>query len=329
MKFCFINTYNVYFQVSSLIVERVKEMNRRILILSVIALFLMANLTSVSAETSFRVIGKVANGRDLGIVVHGSPSHLILFGDTSSEQVISGGPKSQRASNTGGTLSGLTITPINGDAQLWPGGVPTGAIQVGWTIYAFYEEGSTYGHIFDIAASGVVTSSDGGKSWIKHPLRAGNSDFSQCTPYPSLDSKGYILLYCTKGGRQGPAYLIRVQPKAATNIAAYQYYTRRGWSKNSDGAVPIIEGFVGELSISKLPSGKYIVLYTSTAAAGLVYSTSSSLYGPWSTPTTFLQWPPSGGSTYAPQIVSISGRKLIIFFTQWSDYSVYAGELNL
>ncbi len=195
-----------------------------------------------------------------------------------------------------------------------------------------YMEGTTFYDSFDIAVSGVATSSDGkGAKWTKHALREGNSNFSQCTPYPSLVN-GYITLFCTLGGRRGPAYLTRVSPSEATNVSAYRYFVGGRWLKDPNAATIVIDGFVGELSIGKNPAGGFIALYKSSAASGLAYSTAGSLTGPWSGPVTFYYFDPYGGfsyGTYAPQIIGVRGMTFIIFFSRWDDYSVYAAELTL
>ncbi len=285
------------------------------------------------AAPSVTILGEVAFGRDLCIPVSGTKPLLLLCGDTTSENVVSGGPKSTDRENTGLRFNGTSASPINGDAQLWPGGVPTGAIKVGSKIIAFYSEGHHYGHNFDIFASGVVVSSDNARTWTKHPLRGPNNIFSQATPYPQVLG-GYVYVFGTLGGRQGPAYLSRVAAGRLTDLTAYQYWTGGGWNGNMAAAVPVINDSVGELSISRYGGG-YIALYMSPAGSGLVYATAPALTGPWGNITTFANWGPSGPQysiwygTYAPQILSVSGKTIRFLFSRWDDYRVRLAQLVL
>ncbi len=299
------------------------------------SLTVFATPPSVSqAAPSVTILGEVISGRDLGIPVIGTRPLLMLFGDTTSENVVAGGPKYTDRENTGGRFNGTSASPINGDAQLWPSGVPSGAIKVGSKIYAFYTVGHHYGHAFDISSSGVVVSDLSARQWTQVPLRAGNSDFSQCTPYPSVVGGSYVYLFCTLGGRVGNAYLSRVTSNSITNLAAYQYWAGGRWVGDMAAAVPVIRDTVGELSIGKFGGG-YIALYMSPAGSGLVYATAPALTGPWGNITTFANWGPSGPQysiwygTYAPQIISISGRTVRFVFSRFDDYRVRLADLTI
>jgi Domain of unknown function (DUF4185) len=163
---------------------------------------------------------------------------------------------------TGGPAAGATQIIYN------PGGldglfgktytmIPTSAIAIenpnaegGYTQYATVMSIRTWDNpgSWTTNYSGIAYSNDGGKTWTVDPatvrssgwFRAGpayvpgDEHFQQNALVMSDDpTDPYVYVYGTPSGRQGSAYLARVEKDQITNLGAYQYWS--GESSNGAG----------------------------------------------------------------------------------------------
>jgi hypothetical protein len=183
------------------------------------------------------------------------------------------------------------------------------------------------GDIFYVTSSGLAVSCDGGATWAERLLFDGATLFSQVTPYGKLVN-GDVYLLGTMGGRWGQAILARVPAGQVISSGAYQFWNGHAWGSLAE-AVPILDGSVGELSISyNTYLRRYLVIYQCPLCGGVVYRTAPAFTGPWSTSTVII--PQQGSRFYAPeQLEAVTGQVVEYGLSDYDIYSVIWVELRL
>jgi hypothetical protein len=269
-------------------------------------------------------------GRDLGVPVYGSS--IMVFGDTTDQQNIHGGPAYTLWPNSVGVRNGQSVTPtVYGAWTPLPPGLtstPTGGLKLGQCLYVWnMNVTDNSGNEFAVSSSGLAVSCDGGGTWTEHLLFDGPTPFSQATPYGAI-LNGYVYLLGTGGGRMAPAILARVAAGRLLDATAYAFWNGARWG-SLKGAVPVIQDTVGELSLSwNVYLHQYLILYQSPASGGVLYRTASALSGPWSAPTVII--PQAGSGFYAPeQLVATTGQVVEYALSDFDIYSVIWMTLRL
>ena len=220
--------------------------------------------------------------------------------------------------------------------------IPTAAISIGNTQYINYMSVRTWGNPGQWVTnfSAISVSHNNGQTWTTatntirvnvdvalpgvRQVQQGNDKFQMNAYLKGND--GYIYQYGTPNGRFGAAYLARVRPTDILDLTKYEYYTNNAaqpWSAESVDLKPVAPQPVSELSVAwNAYLGRYLMLYTSDPAGGLVMRTAEKPEGPWS--GTKLLVPASGlGGIYAPYIhPSSSGKDLYYTTSVWKDYNV-------
>ncbi|MUL83760.1 MULTISPECIES: DUF4185 domain-containing protein [unclassified Mycolicibacterium] len=140
--------------------------------------------------------------------------------------------------------------------------IPTSAIAIenpnaegGYTQYATVMSIRTWDNpgSWTTNYSGIAYSNDGGKTWTVDPATVRSSGWFRAGPayvpgdehfqqnalvVPDDPTDPYVYVYGTPSGRQGSAYLARVEKDQVTNLDAYQYWS----GENSNGAGKWVTG---------------------------------------------------------------------------------------
>jgi hypothetical protein len=142
--------------------------------------------------------------------------------------------------------------------------IPTSAIEIDGTQYATVMSVRTWDNpgSWTTNWSAIAVSKDGGKTWTVDPntvrssgwLRAstpyvpGNNHFQQNALVTSPDENDpYVYVYGTPSGRQGSAYLARVEKDKITDLSAYEYWAGESggqgqWVRNDPSAAVAVIG---------------------------------------------------------------------------------------
>lgn len=228
--------------------------------------------------------------------------------------------------------------------------IPTAGLGLGGTQYLWYmsiECWETFG--WRTRHAGLAYSVDGG-AWqmaedsLGAPReRAWDSHFTEVA-VTEFDSKIYV--FGSPAGRDGGLKLARVGASHAelTNLDAYEYFDpgSGAWVDSEDAAAPIIEGPVGESSVTYDPYiGQWILMHLRFGA--IVMRSAPALTGPWSAPVEVFHGDnPSNPTTdesgiylqlpYAPMVhpalLREDGRVVYFLVSFWGTPHV-AGSYNV
>jgi uncharacterized protein DUF4185 len=287
-----------------------------------------AHMIALSQDGGAHLIGQFNAELPLrDLAINCGSSQVFLFGDTFS--TVSPTVTGWRP-NTGARLADGRLIALNNDQALWyPDGdasasVPSGCVTIGGVMVAFYTDvSSNTGHDFQAVSSGVVVSSDGGATWVKHRLFEGDGSRAQAAF--AVTGDGYVYLLMTGAGRVGAATLARTHD--LLDAAVYTWWDGVDWGAWESAAV-VIPGQVGEASIyhngdsasgaaprsaeSPDAESEWLVAYLDPSLNGVVLRRSPSLVGAWGEAEMLVDWDIAHG-TYAPQFLDC-GRFLLSHF---------------
>ncbi|WP_370500032.1 DUF4185 domain-containing protein [Mycolicibacterium sp. jd] len=209
--------------------------------------------------------------------------------------------------------------------------------------------------------SAIAYSTDNGENFKVAPesvrynsIFSGNRNFQQSAFVKGDD--GYVYVYGTPNGRQGAAYVARVNNENILDVSEYEYYkaastgwfgsSEARWVKGNPSSASAVIGKTGGACGSTKPGytvsemsvqyneylQKYIVLY-GDQFNNIVMRTSDTPEGAWSD-ATVLMGQQSGG-IYAPMLHPWSpstqgtGSDLYWNLSLWSDYNVMLMKTDL
>lgn len=218
---------------------------------------------------------------------------------------------------------------INGDEMTT---IPTAAISVGKRQYLGFMSVKQWGApgYWDTNYAGIAYSDDDGENWTVSDTRwentAAGDDPFQMQAY--VRSGGFVYVFGTQNGRNGPASLARVPANKLLVASAYRYWDGHGWSKDEADAVPILDAPVSELSVQYDAFSKRFLLMT-LSGEDIVLRTAKDPQGPWSAPQTVASsadYPGLYGGYLHPW-----NKDGVLYFTmsQWSPYNVYLMRLQI
>lgn len=218
---------------------------------------------------------------------------------------------------------------VNGDEITT---IPTAAISVGKRQYLGFMSVKQWGApgFWDTNYAGIAYSDDDGENWTVSDTRwdndADGADPFQMQAY--VRKGGYVYVFGTQNGRNGPASVARVPERKLLDKGAYRYWDGRGWNRSEAAARPVIDAPVSELSVHYDSYSKRYLLMT-LSGPDIVLRTAKSPEGPWSAPQTVAyaaDYPGLYGGYFHPW--SEDGE---IYFTmsQWSPYNVYLMRMQI
>ncbi|QAY59411.1 DUF4185 domain-containing protein [Microbacterium protaetiae] len=218
---------------------------------------------------------------------------------------------------------------INGDEITT---IPTAGISVGRRQYLGFMSVKQWGDPgkWDTNEAGLAYSDDDGETWTVSDTAWQNNDDGtdpfQMQAYARRD--GYVYVFGTQNGRNGPASLARVPERRLLDKGAYRYWDGRRWSKSEADATPIVEAPISELSV-QYDAYTHRYLMMTLSGPDIVLRTAKSPQGPWSSPQTVAHaadYPGLYGGFLHPW-----NRNGDIYFTMssWSPYNVYLMHMQL
>ena len=209
--------------------------------------------------------------------------------------------------------------------------------------------------------SAIAYSTDNGENFTVAPqsvrynsMLSSNKNFQQSAFLKGDD--GYVYMYGTPNGRQGAAYLARVDPDDILTVSKYEYYkkgssgwlgsTPARWVPGSPSSASAIIGKSGGSSGVTKPGytvsemsvqyneylQKYVVLY-GDQSNNIVMRTADTPEGSWSDATVLMGQQPGG--IYAPMMHPWSpstvgtGSDLYWNLSLWSEYNVMLMHTDL
>jgi len=209
--------------------------------------------------------------------------------------------------------------------------------------------------------SAIAYSTDNGENFTIAPqsvrynsMLSSNKNFQQSAFLKGDD--GYVYMYGTPNGRQGAAYLARVDPDDILTVSKYEYYkkgssgwlgsTPARWVPGSPSSASAIIGKSGGSSGVTKPGytvsemsvqyneylQKYVVLY-GDQSNNIVMRTADTPEGSWSDATVLMGQQPGG--IYAPMMHPWSpstvgtGSDLYWNLSLWSEYNVMLMHTDL
>ncbi|MGV9825465.1 DUF4185 domain-containing protein [Gordonia sp. NPDC003429] len=198
--------------------------------------------------------------------------------------------------------------------------------------------------VWDTNFSGIAYSDDNGQTWTRdpstylinapvsaalpfglRPLSTGNANFQQSAYVMGHGTDaGYVYQFGTPNGRNGAAYLGRVQPGDMLTLGAYRYWNGSAWVEGIAAATPVVGAPITELSVSWSPYlNKYIML---DGDNGIRLRTADHPQGPWSAAHYIVT--PGYPVLYAPMMQpkspALTGNSPYLYFnaSRWTDYNV-------
>ncbi len=149
----------------------------------------------------------------------------------------------------------------------------------------------------------------------------------------------YLYLFGTPCGRLGSARLLRVPKSTILLGATYEYYTGTNtsgfpvWSTSQTDASVVIDGSVGELSVTWVPVLRRWLAAFTVPYSAIVYrlSEGACLWGPYTNGTTLLDFSSHNDFVYGafshPALIrNLSVAATSSFYTQ---YEVFTTAYNL
>jgi autotransporter-associated beta strand protein len=235
---------------------------------------------------------------------------------------------------TGAARQVISATHANGIIS----NIPTGAVAVNGSVYAWYMAVNHWGDAGDWTLDHAgLARWDGNVSQSFSTVSgfsiAGTSNFgmvaaSQRSPYENVQDE-YVYIWGTPSGRYGGVKLARVLPANIENLSSYQYYNgavngQPQWGSSEVSAALLIAGPVGEMSVMYNRALSAWTLLTKTANGLSIYQ-SDTPWGTWSAVGTVTGSSLSG--RYAPYMnpwyVENDGKSFYFTMSYWSTYDVY------
>lgn len=104
----------------------------------------------------------------------------------------------------------------------------------------------------------------------------------------------YIFGYADrKGLHRKDLIAARVRPDKLEDFSAWRFWNGRGWGKEMTESASLAERVSCELSVSRLPSGKFLLVYTRDCISRTVeYRLADRPFGPFSEPKVLYEIPP-------------------------------------
>ena len=218
---------------------------------------------------------------------------------------------------------------------------------------------------WDTAYSGLAYSTDNGENWTVVPglARPVTSSTSAGEGAPPVDRKwagsqmssfvrghgadsGYLYEYLTPSGRSGPAIVARAGvagTPAADALSAtasgpgrgildpqgYEYYDGSGWTRDLGRARTVLPAPTSEMSVMwNAHLGKYVTMYSSGLNSVLI-RTADRPEGPWSSPTTLIDYSVLPGVYGGFMHPWSDGKDLYYMVTTWNAYNVFLVRSDL
>lgn len=211
--------------------------------------------------------------------------------------------------------------------------IPTAAISVGSRDYIHYMSVRSWGPAGTWVTnySGLAYSDDGGETWTKSSSArwANTGGTSRFQLGAFVRSGGYAYLFGTPNGRLGDGYLARVPETRVLDLAGYQYWTAAGWAASADGAIPVMTGQVGELSVQYNEFlGRWVALHLDERRAAVVLRTAASPTGPWTGGQVVAHSRDHPG-LYGAYLHPANDRELYFAMSTWGPYHVELMRLPL
>ena len=164
--------------------------------------------------------------------------------------------------------------------------IPTYGIAIGDRMILHYMSVKHWGRPghWELGASGLAYSEDGGETWTKDPdaIWPGDSNFGQVAMEAH---EGHIYVFGIPGGRYGGVKLARVVPESLLELDQYEYWIGSAWSHDPGDAATIVPPNVGELSVRwNSHYRRWIMMYLNDPAGLIELRTAEAITGPWSAP---------------------------------------------
>lgn len=300
-------------------------------------------------------------GTDLGIIWANRPGEVLLaFGDTYGREWGGSGAGPAHAdwrcnfvarSTTTLLDQGLTLEPMarrddGAAAQAIERAqdrdrentvIPTSGIAVDGVNYLAYMSVQSWGDPgrWHTNHAGIAVSEDNGLTWRKPDARWPNErrqmgTFDRPRDHPFqiaafTRDADHVYLFGTPSGRFGSASLARVRPDQVLSTGRYQYWTGTDWSADDPfGAVPIIAGPVGELSVRfNQFTNSWLAMHLDERRAAIVLHEAPNVTGPWSDGIPVVDGSRYPG-LYGGYLHPWTTADPVIYFTmsQWGPYNV-------
>lgn len=301
-------------------------------------------------------------GTDLGHMVHLGGKTYFLFGDSfSGESSVQGGDwrnnlmafSSDENPSDGITFDGW-ITDADGKARQVIRSqrikafteIPSGAIDVGDRIYAWYMAVKEWGLPGRWTAhySGLAYWEEGDEAFtiVEGFEFPGDSNFGMVAASYRTDPAGkddkHIYLWGTPAGRFAGVKLARFDPAQIENVKAYEYFAgmKEGqptWTDEETDSPIVVPGPVGEMSVMYNPALESWTLMTlNHSRQEIVIYQSPEPWGLWSKPvvvTTGRKFPGLYAPYMNPKFVEDDGRTIYFTMSLWWSYDVYLMKARL
>ncbi|GJF16703.1 hypothetical protein NGTWS1803_33210 [Mycolicibacterium cyprinidarum] len=241
--------------------------------------------------------------------------------------------------------------------------LPTPDTEFGATQYVSFMSVSKWGSAgqWDTNYSAIAYSTDNGENFTIAPesvrynsIFSGNKNFQQSAFVKGDD--GNVYVYGTPNGRQGAAYVARVDADNILDVSKYEYYKKASsgwfgsssakWVKGNPSSASAVIGKSGGACGSTKPGNtvsemsvqyndylqKYVVLY-GDQFNNIVMRTSDTPEGTWSDATVLMGQ--QNGGIYAPMMhpwspsTAGTGSDLYWNLSLWSDYNVMLMRTDL
>ncbi|WP_243653215.1 DUF4185 domain-containing protein [Pseudonocardia endophytica] len=215
--------------------------------------------------------------------------------------------------------------------------IPTSGIAIGtrnlmsyMSVRRWHDEGGRW----DTNYAGIAYSDDRGATWHK-PESAqwantpdGGQGWQMCA---FARERGRLYVFGTPNGRWGPVRLSRVREDDALDLAAYEQWTGKGWTRDQARAVPVIPAPASELSvIFHEPTAQWLAAHFNEALRAIVVHTAPALTGPWSRPravVTDRDFPQPYGAFFHPS--SATSASPYFQMSQWGEYNTRLMRLDI
>ncbi|HEX4224520.1 MAG TPA: DUF4185 domain-containing protein [Pseudonocardiaceae bacterium] len=301
-------------------------------------------------------------GTDLGIIWANRPGEVLLaFGDTYGQEWGGSGAGPAHAdwrcnfvarSTTTLLDQGLTLEPVarRGDgaaAQAIDRAedrdrestvIPTSGIAVDGVNYLAYMSVQSWGDPgrWHTNHAGIAVSEDNGLTWRKPDTarwpnerrQMGTFDRPRDHPFQIAAftrDADHVYLFGTPAGRFGSASLARVSPDQVLSPGRYQYWTGSDFSADDPfGAVPIMAGPVGELSVRfNQFTNSWLAMHLDERRAAIVLREAPNVTGPWSDGVPVVEGSRYPG-LYGGYLHPWTTADPVVYFTmsQWGPYNV-------
>lgn len=241
--------------------------------------------------------------------------------------------------------------------------IPTAGISVGGVQYLRYMSVAQWGQpgSWTTNYSGLAYSTDNGENWSVVPrmVRAVSGAVPTGEGAPAADprwgraqmssfvvSGEYLYEYLTTPGRQGAPILARVPlagsptpadlasgvPATAGGVldpGAYEYFSHGSWVKDVSAASYVLPGPASEMSVQWNDYlHRYVAMY-STGLTSVLIRTAERPEGPWSEPTTLVNYSTIPGAYGGFQHPWSTGKDLYYTLTTWNAYNVFLVHTDL